>query len=696
MLAGIILALVGACAGQQLLDSRCYLEQGGSAENFLASENVAVGAVLGTLGINGDPLRDISLSLREKDSPVTISEKKLILSKPLDKEGISGPSSVYVNVICDRRMSDDPSFLIPVNIRVIDENDNSPQWIGGPYSANVSEVTIVGTRILQGVRAVDLDQPGPYSTIEYQVLPGQHSHFVAFVSPLEGVLVLKQELDFETSRKFTVKLRAQDQGSPPRYSDTSFTIIVQDADDQNPKFSRDVYQSTYCGMPGEIDLHVQPEPIRAFDQDYGINASLTYSIVPSAVSTFFTIEPRKGTLRARDSNTTNGITLVIKATQNDNADRYALSTVIVSCPTAVPRTNIEPTTPRLVYRATVKENFPLGHSILNLGLNKEALNFKYTIVNEAERQWFSVDNKFNIILIKALDYESNRNHKFTVELFDNSKLLATAEIFIEVTDVNDWDPRFRKPQYVFTADNADQIQSPVLLGIVEAADGDPNDVLTYSIHGEEANLFSVDSRGGIWLKRNLTHKNALNLFLTASDSGSPPKRTTVPLQIRFPNAKSTTSAGWTPTIIGLLAIAVAILTLTVLALYIYRLFAKPKTTINTPLTNPRSTRHDATMIAPNSRDASSIADSDKGSSYSAIIRDIVIGAQQRSNIPGNLIGHMEDNNPMMADGHGVIQQSCAHPASQQVRDRSNSYWGNAEVVTVKDESDSENNLTVYF
>jgi len=37
------------------------------------------------------------------------------------------------------------------------------------------QVTVVGTRVLQGIRAIDADQPGPYSTVEYQVLAGPHA-----------------------------------------------------------------------------------------------------------------------------------------------------------------------------------------------------------------------------------------------------------------------------------------------------------------------------------------------------------------------------------------------------------------------------------------------------------------------------------------------------------------------------------------
>lgn len=105
-----------------IIDSRCYLDGGGSAESFLASEDLKVGAIIGKLRINGDPDLEngnINLSLRERISPVQIipGTKTLSLTTALDKEGVSGPSSIYVNVICVRRHSTDPvsfSFTNPL------------------------------------------------------------------------------------------------------------------------------------------------------------------------------------------------------------------------------------------------------------------------------------------------------------------------------------------------------------------------------------------------------------------------------------------------------------------------------------------------------------------------------------------------------------------------------------------------------
>lgn len=70
-------------------------------------------------------------------------------------------------------------------------------------------MTVIGTRVLQGIRAVDKDQQGPFSTVQYSVLPGPYSDYFVFLNALEGTLVLRKSLDYETVTNFTVKIRAQ-------------------------------------------------------------------------------------------------------------------------------------------------------------------------------------------------------------------------------------------------------------------------------------------------------------------------------------------------------------------------------------------------------------------------------------------------------------------------------------------------------
>lgn len=62
------------------------------------------------------------------------------------------------------------SIHIPVTIRVTDVNDNAPKFIGGPFHINISEQTLPGSTILNGIKATDLDQQGPYSTLTFSAI----------------------------------------------------------------------------------------------------------------------------------------------------------------------------------------------------------------------------------------------------------------------------------------------------------------------------------------------------------------------------------------------------------------------------------------------------------------------------------------------------------------------------------------------
>lgn len=101
-------------------DARCFLENGATAAHLFVAEDLQVGDTVGVLGVLGDPgpQGDIELRLQELDSPVTFSaySKNLTLIRPLDKEGVDGPASVYVNVICERKHTLDPVLYAPLRV----------------------------------------------------------------------------------------------------------------------------------------------------------------------------------------------------------------------------------------------------------------------------------------------------------------------------------------------------------------------------------------------------------------------------------------------------------------------------------------------------------------------------------------------------------------------------------------------------
>ncbi|XP_006625120.1 protocadherin Fat 4 isoform X2 [Apis dorsata] len=578
-------------------DARCFLENGATAAHLFVGEDLPVGDTVGVLGVLGDPgpQGDIELRLQELDSPVTFSaySKNLTLIRPLDKEGVDGPASVYVNVICERKHTLDPGFVIPVNIRVTDANDNAPQFVNAPYVLNISEVTVVGTRVLQGVRAVDADQPGPFSTVQYAVLPGPHSDYFVFVNALEGTLVLRKPLDYETLANFSVDIRAQDQGNPPKSSATTLYVNVIDADDQNPAFQSDQYKIL---VPRNIKtrktLKVDPMAIKAMDQDVGINAPVKYTI-QGGILPFLTLNPETAevaiTRPLYEHELLSPATIVVKATQLDNPDKYALSTIVVSRETDW---NVEPTAGgrlpvkfiRRDHQTTIPENTPPGSVLLTTGVNKLDSNLRFWLVGAIEDlERFSITNSGELILKGTLDYERRVQHSFLVRVTDGHHN-DTSRVNVSVEDVNEWEPRFRHPRYEFHAATS---REGSIVGKLEAADGDRDDKISLSLRGPDARSFEIRDNGELILRSVATVNGSLaRLVAVASDSGRPPRSSMIPVIVHVPNSGSLPIAAraapaWLGSSVLLVAVFGAVLGLLgviilVLILYIYK-NKRPKT-----------------------------------------------------------------------------------------------------------------------
>ncbi|XP_001942850.2 protocadherin Fat 4 [Acyrthosiphon pisum] len=580
-LVGVLISIwLGHVGSQAVVDNRCYLENGGSAESFFVSEDVPVGSIIGVLKINGDTSEtgNINLSLKEVDSPVAIlpGTKELSLTKLLDKEGISGPSSVYVNVICERKHTADPNFAIPVSIRVTDANDNAPIFVNAPYVLNISEVTVVGTRVLQGIKAVDADQLGPFSTVHYTVLPGPHSDFFVFVNGLEGTLVLRKALDYETLSNFTIGIRAQDQGNPPQYTDTVIFVNIIDADDQNPKFYDERYTATLPDNAAKgTKLRVFPREIAAYDQDLGINANIFYTLNSDTQdSRYFELDRVSGSVTVKraipEDDLLQPVTMVIRATQFDNADRYALATLAISRPGTSLR---ELQFLQDHYQAGVLENVPLDSVLLTVITNKpKDKRLKYWLSNYTDI--FSISINGDIVLKKPLDYETIDNYVFYAFATD-SFMNTSAFVNITVLNVNDWDPRFRYPQYEFYVPDISlsQLLPGTVIGKVEAADGDRGDRVTLALRGPESRMFAIEDSGDIVLG-DLSDLNTstAHLVAVATDTGIPPRQASVPVIVHLPDTvvrfAGRTSAN-SYTVFVIFGVILGVLSLVIIALIVH-------------------------------------------------------------------------------------------------------------------------------
>lgn len=528
---------------------------------------------------NGNPA-NIEISLAPKkgdlsDIPVVIEEgsKRLILTRKLDKEGPEGAHGLSVGVKCRKLTSpSEPSIIIPIRIIITDANDHAPEFIGTPYVANVSEVTLVGSYLLPPgtIRAVDDDQEGPFSSIEYFVEPGPFAHLVKFENTFGGNLILASPLDYESLPKFWVTIRAQDLGEPPNSATATVTINVMDADDQNPRFYDDKYIAFIPDSNRQGDkLNVTPNAIKAIDPDLGINSPISLSFSSSSDPRdlqYFTIDSKSGEVTLKKpipSNYNLPITLVVRGTQIDNGDRYALTTLQIQFKRTLAKLPIKFIQSN--YTVSLLENFPPGHLVLTLrtvrgdlkalsGSNRMSQplegDLKFSIEGDDGHN-FEVKASGELWLVNALDYERKQWHNFKVKVTDG-KSYDTTSINVTILNVNDHDPVFGQSLYnfvipeskfnsntsVITSSSSPSIKlnGPIVVGTVNATDNDLGDNISYSMKGPFARVFAIDNNGTLYL-RSLDIVNATttaHLIVVATDSGLPPRSSSVPVTVSLP------------------------------------------------------------------------------------------------------------------------------------------------------------------
>ena len=469
--------------------------------------------------------------------------KDLILIKKLDKEGVEGEQSVIIGVKCKKRHSKDQSIIIPIRILITDANDNRPEWIGLPYVVNISEVTAVGSVVMQNIRAIDADQLGPFSTVEYYVESGPFSHLLRFSSQLEGTLVLSAPVDYETLPKFWVTIRAQDRGNPPLSATTTVTVNILDSDDQNPRFVDDKYTATLPDQQraGE-QLVISPRPIKAEDPDKGIRSAIIYSFnSESKENSYFLIDSKFGDVTLKkplSPSMTLPLTLVVRATQVDNRDRYALTTLTILNRRALVLPDI-----RFVqsnYSTSLLESTPPGQVVLtvhtsrSLQLNGDKISMtgiEFQILDDDEHH-FGVRNTGEIILIKSLDYEKHKTYSIRVMVSDGHQSDVT-RITVTVLNVNEHDPTLTQNNYVFHVSES-RLRNNSMIGEIHASDADDGDVVHLSLKGPHAGMFSISNEGRLRV-RNLKTLNTTecHLIVVATDSGSPPRSASASVLVHF-------------------------------------------------------------------------------------------------------------------------------------------------------------------
>ena len=127
------------------------------------------------------------------------------------------------------------STSVELTIRVSDVNDNAPKFELPDYQAhNIDEDIPIGTSILK-VKASDADS-GSNADIAYSV---SDDHFAV---DSDGLITNNRRLDADSNNAYyEFQVTAKDKGEPSRTGTATVRIYTENKNDEEPRFSQQVY-----------------------------------------------------------------------------------------------------------------------------------------------------------------------------------------------------------------------------------------------------------------------------------------------------------------------------------------------------------------------------------------------------------------------------------------------------------------------
>ncbi|XP_064017489.1 protocadherin beta-15-like isoform X6 [Pogoniulus pusillus] len=454
----------------------------------------------------------------------------LTAKETLDREEICPQSETCT--LFFKVFLDNPLELIRGEVEVVDMNDNSPVFPKKEMVLKILETTPPGSRFLLD-RAQDADV-GSNGLQNYSL--GSNSHFfLALGSAKRGAkypeLVLNQQLDREKEAQISLLLTANDGGSPPRSGTVQIRIVVLDANDNTPKFTREVYEVRLAenSPPGQRVVIVA-----ATDPDEGPNGRVQYSLAQTLDGSqeLFELNADTGEIRVAgklDFEETQSYEMIVEATDggglsahckvhvdlvdvNDNAPEIALTSHTASIPEDAP-----PRTVVALFSVRDRDSGDNGRTECTI---EGDLPFTLTP---------TFDNYYELRTSAALDRETRAEYNISIRATDwgQRRLSALESLWVQVGDVNDNAPAFSQELYSLwvTENNRPMVR----IGRVQASDADAgsNARVQYALvrgEGAEQPALSVNAESGeVYVVRALDYERlrALEVRVRATDGGWP-------------------------------------------------------------------------------------------------------------------------------------------------------------------------------
>ncbi|ELW54098.1 protocadherin gamma-A1 [Tupaia chinensis] len=467
----------------------------------------------------------------------------LVTAGRIDREELCAQSArclVSFNILVEDKMK-----LFPVEVEIIDINDNTPQFQLEELEFKMNEITTPGTRIPLPF-GQDLDV-GINSLQSYQL--SSNPHFSLDVQqgvdgPQHPEMVLQSPLDREAAAVHHLVLTASDGGDPVRSGTLRIRVQVVDANDNPPAFTQAQYRTR---ISENVPLGTRLLIVNATDPDEGANGEVTYSFhnVDHRVAQIFQLNSYTGEIANKeplDFEEYNMYSMEVQA--QDGAGLMARAKVLVEVLDVndnAPEVSITSVT------TTVPENSPPGAiiALINVHDQDSEENGRTTcsipghLPFKLERL---VDNYYRLVTERTLDRELTSEYNITVTATDQgtAALSTDSHIYLQVTDINDNPPAFHQDSYSAYVPENNPRGASIFSVKADDADSNENAQVTYSLVEDTiqgaplSSYLSINSDTGVlYALRSFDYEQFrdLQLRVMARDSGNPPLSSNVSLSL---------------------------------------------------------------------------------------------------------------------------------------------------------------------
>ncbi|XP_053101938.1 neural-cadherin-like [Hemicordylus capensis] len=395
------------------------------------------------------------------------------------------------------------SSTVELTVTITNVINQSPQWEKSAYWVTILENTARDTKIVTVKATSPLSDPRVTYNLEEGQVPETNMpvHFYLKPNRADGSasLLVAEPLDFETTKFFTLNIKAQNVALIPLASFTTVYVNVTDINDNVPFFTSSNYE---VSVPEGADVGTSVVQVLATDSDSGLHGEVRYLILKDASEDYqyFTIDPKLGTISTQVSfdREKRGSYLIEVQSQDSSESARAGLYGQPNTDTAYVRIFISdvndnaPAFLHSVYEINVDEDKDVGYAVLTATANDrdEGSNSKlrYQITSGNAQGDFDVEPEAGTILIaQSLDYEQEQHYELQLVASDGKWENHTL-VVINVINKNDEAPVFSQNEY-HSSVLEELVDLPIIVLQVSATDPDQEadqSVLRYSLHGQGA------------------------------------------------------------------------------------------------------------------------------------------------------------------------------------------------------------------